>query len=110
MLAALLNVPVTFDDWQTWAFAHDQNHAEMIAAIQQQSGVTLERYQLYPINFDRFGDFLERNQRAHNDINRIININSTDLQDVDPNQREQFIAWVDLHHSETFAMNARLGI
>lgn len=110
MLADLMNVPSTDEDWQIWGLAHELIHQQMIEAIAAAGGGQLQQYQLYPFSTDRMDDFLERNQRAHADINELLNLNSTDLLEVDFEDERERAAWVKIHHQEHFDMAQRLGI
>ena len=62
MLALLLNIPNTDEDWLTWGKHHANDHIEIIEAIAKQKGVNLAQYVLYPIDLSDPG-FLERHQK-----------------------------------------------
>ena len=110
MLSDLLNVPRSALDWQVFGNSHAIEHQNILQAIRGLGGPNLQQYQLYPIYPERIEDFLERNQHAHTDINSVLNLTSTDLQEVDVNDESQLAAWVNLHHNEHYAINQRLGI
>jgi hypothetical protein len=100
MLAYLLNTPTTPQEWSVWSYAHRDQHKQILQAIQTQYNINLAEYPLDPIALDDFADFLNWNQRAHNDFNGVLNAQGSDLQQADltdPNQRE---AWIYLHRRE----------
>lgn len=110
MLADLLNVPETPQDWERWGNSHALNHIAIIQAVRDQLGRQLDQLQLYPFPLDRPEDFLERNQRSHFDVNILLGLTSIDLQDVDLKNRSQLVAWISAHHQSHYDMCSRLGI
>ena len=110
MLADLLNVPQSPTDWQVWGNSHAIEHQNIIQAIAAKGGPSLAQYQLYPIDPSALEYFLERNQHAHSDANAVLGLNSSDLQDLEPANNAQLIAWVQNHHQEHYAINVALGI
>lgn len=110
MLADLLNTPESPLDWQVWSHAHMIEHNNLIAKIAALNGPQLIQYQLDPIRLDFPADFFERNQHAHTDVNSVLNLNSSDLQDVDIKDQQQLIAWIKIHAQEHYDMNAKLGL
>src|ERR1700683_4059733 len=100
MPAYLLNTPVSPQDWSVWSYAHRDQHKQILEAIQAKFGVNLTEYPIDPIALDDFDDFLNWNQRYHNDMNGILGTQGSDLQQAnltDPSQRE---AWIYLHRRE----------
>lgn len=100
MLAYLLNVPSTSQEWETWSWAHRDQHALVRQAIQAVNDVNLPQYPLDPIAFDNFQDFLNWNARAHNDANGVLGTQGSDLTQLDPRDQNQLSAWVYLHNEE----------
>jgi hypothetical protein len=62
--------------------------------------VNLTEYQLYPINFNRFHDFLENNSQAHDDFNSVLGLQSSDIEELDPKDRNKLQAWIYLNFKE----------
>ena len=52
MLAALLNVPQTEEQWRQFSYDHRNSHDKIRAAIQKKFGVNLTDYLVDPINPD----------------------------------------------------------
>lgn len=100
MLVTLLNVPRSPADWQRWSFAHRDSHATIASAVLAQGRGVLPEYQLDPIPDDDVPGWLSRNQQAHNDMNKAIGAQSSDLQDTDFTVPQQLEAWVYLHFLE----------
>ena len=109
MLALLLNVPKTNEDWLTWGKHHANDHIEIIQAIAKKTGSTLAQYVLYPIDLSD-PDFLERHQQTHLDMDNALKVQSANLQDVDLSNEKQKIAWVDANYQEHFDARAALAI
>ena len=110
MLVRLLDAPQNEDDWNSWSFAHRQNHDVIRQAIQAKGGPNLPQAVLDPIPLFAFRDWLERNQRSHNDQNGALGLQSTDLLDLDPRNQQQLSDWVYAHYIEHQNMNLVLGI
>jgi len=110
VLAALLNIPQSDEDWSQWSYANYDCNAQIRAAIKSQFGVDLPEYQLDPINFDDLDTWLSNNQQAHVDFTGVIGQQSNDLLHTDlrdPNQRQ---AWVWLNFKELQGACQRLKI
>lgn len=100
MLALTLNVPATEQDWQRWSFSNKDAVAQIREAIRVQKGVTLPDYKLDPINFSDPSNFLASNQQAHTDFASVLNIQTSDLLEVDLRDRNQLQAWINLNYFE----------
>ena len=109
MLPALENVPQTPEAWAQFSFDHRDSHARISAGIQKVYGIRLIDYQIDPIDLASPGLFLQNNSSLHSDMNAVLNLQSTDLEDVDFTNKEQFIAWVKLHYQEHYNAEALLG-
>lgn len=109
MLALLLNIPNTDEDWLTWGKHHANDHIEIIEAIAKQKGVNLAQYVLYPIDLSDPG-FLERHQQTHLDMDNALGVQSANLQDVDLSDEKQKIAWAYANYQEHFDARSELAI
>ena len=110
MLADLLIAPQNELEWSRWSFAHRDQHNLIRQAIQKLYGVNLPDYQLDPINFADFTSFLDNNQSAHNDMNGVLGLQSSNLEQVDFQNKAQLEAWIYLHRREHEAAAFKLGI
>jgi hypothetical protein len=110
VLAYLLNVPKTPQDWATWSWSHRDQHTQIRQAIQARFATNLTEYPLDPIVLDDFPDFLNWDQRAHNDFNGVLNTQGSDLTQLDPNDPGQLEAWIFLHYQEHFTAAAVLHL
>lgn len=108
MLASLLNVPRTPQEWSLWSFANKDAINTIQAAILDQKGITLTAYPLDPI--DNIEEFLERNQQSHADIMSVLGIQSSDLESVNLKEPRELQAWVYLCHRELYDAAAQLGV
>lgn len=72
--------------------------------------INLTNYIIYPIDQKHLSDFLEANQSLHSDMNGILGLQSSDLQDVDFQNENQKIAWFYTHYQEHFSAERELGI
>lgn len=100
MLAMLLNVPQTDEDWARFSFANYDCLNQIRQAIQTQFNITLPEYQVEPIDFGDIDTFLSNNQQAHIDFTGALRQQSSDLLHTDlrdPNQRQ---AWINLNYFE----------
>lgn len=109
MLAHLLNVPKTPEDWAVWGYAHRDQHQEIRQAIQTRFGVVQTEYPLDPIDLSNIHGFLEWNQQTHNDMNGALNTQGSDLSEVDPKDLNQLQAWIWLHYQEHITAANILG-
>lgn len=110
MIPNLLNIPKNDREWDIWAFNHRDHHRLIRDAIQKQYNRNLIEYQLDPINFNEPESWLERNQQSHNDMNGVLNLQSSDLEGVDFENKSQKAAWIYLHWFEHQSAAIKLGI
>lgn len=110
MLAAILNMPKTQEDWNRWSFDHRVSHDAIRAGITAQFNIDLTDYQLDPIAPNDVVGFLERNSQMHIDMNTVLNLITTDLEDANFNDKNQLQAWLWLHYQEHFNAENKLGI
>jgi hypothetical protein len=110
MLAALLNVPKTDEQWRQFAFDHRNSHDKIRAAILKKYKVELTDYLVDPINPDNIKQFLQNNAALHTDMNSILQSQSSDLLDVKVDDPQQLSAWIDLNYQEHQNAEQLLGI
>lgn len=60
----------------------------------------LPDYVIDPIPREDVKGWLENNQNFHNDMNGQLNLQGSDLQDVDFNDQKQLQSWIFLHYQE----------
>jgi len=70
------------------------------AVAQVKPVVNLAEYQLEPINFDHFQDFLENNSQAHDDFNSVLGLQSSDIEELDPRDANKLQEWIWQNYSE----------
>lgn len=110
MLAALLNVPKTDEQWRQFSYDHRNSHDKIRAAILKKYGVNLTDYQIEPINSDSLQQFLQNNAALHTDMNGVLRSQSSDLLDVDFSKPEQLESWINLNYQEHQNAEQLLGI
>jgi len=111
-LVDLLNVPKTDDDWQNFFFQNRDSHDRIRKAIQSQTSpaVNLTDYVVYPVSQDQIEQFLDNNQSLHSDMNGVLGLQSSDLQDVSFSDENAKIAWFYSHYLEHQSAEIELGI
>jgi len=110
MLAALLNVPQTEEQWQQFSYDHRNSHDKIRAAILKKYGVNLTDYLVDPINLNDLKQFLQNNATLHTDMNAILKSQSADLLDVKLDDPQQVSAWINLNYQEHQNAEQLLGI
>lgn len=113
MLAALFNVPRVPRNpasLNNFSFNNDQEHLHIINAIQDQFGVTLDRYPLDPIPLEDSRGWARRHQIMHNNMNRVLGIQGQDLSSVDFTDERPLEAWIQIHVQEHYKANLYLNI
>ena len=110
MLAALLNVPNSPQDWNVWSFNNRTELTRIRTSIRQKLNVNLPEYQLDPIAFNAVTLWQLWNQQAHQDFNGALQLPSVDLEGADFSDRRQLEAWIWLNYQEVRAAEAALGV
>jgi ABC-type nitrate/sulfonate/bicarbonate transport system substrate-binding protein len=110
MLAALMNVPKTEEQWRQFSYDHRNSHDKIRAAILKKYGVNLVDYQIEPINPDNIRQFLQDNASLHSAMNGVLQSQSSDLLDVDFTDPRQLDSWVNLNYQEHENAEQLLGI
>ena len=110
MIQALENIPRTPDDWSRFSWDHRDSHNRIRAAIKAKFSIDLEDYQIDPVNPNDFEIFLENNSSLHGDMNGVLKLQSSDLEDVNMQDPEQSVAWFRLHYLEHYYAETVLQI
>lgn len=110
MLPVLLTVPKSPEDWNIFSFHHRQSHDLIVRAIFQQTGVSLTDYVIDPIALQQPKEWLIANQQFHEDMDSTLNVQGSNLQDVDFKDERQLQAWIYLHWQEHNTAETLLGI
>lgn len=110
MLANLLAVPVSVQDWVAYSRSHRTSHDLIRAAIQSQFKQNLPEYVLDPIDDKDVVGFLERNQQSHYEAQLAASVYSVNLGSVDFRDPEQLAAWIGLHYKAHESLEDALGI
>lgn len=110
LVAALLEVPRSSQQWARWSQNNRFCCDEINAAILKQYNINLIQYQLDPIPFNNFVQFLENNQAAHTAFNGVLGLQGSDLESVDIRNPAQLEAWVNLVYQELYSARAKLRI
>jgi|SRR5215469_3921898 len=93
-LANLYSIPRSPQDWNNWSFNNADSHRRIIEAIFNKSKLQLNYLITDPIPFQAIEDWLRNHQQMHNEMDSVLNIDSSDLtipQFNDPLQMEIFI-------------------
>lgn len=110
MLAMLLNVPESDEDWSRWSYNNWDANNQIRAAILAQKNIRLASYQIEPIPWDDISLWLENNQQSHIDFTNALGQQSSDLSAVDFKNPDQVKSWVFLNYQELFDASQTLGI
>jgi tyrosyl-tRNA synthetase len=109
----LLSVPNSPEDWEQYSFA-TKNQIDLIrSAILKQKNINLAQYVLYPVDFSTpqgTQDWLQNLSQAHDDFNSVLNLQSSDIEDVDLKDKNQLQSWVNLVYQETYTACSVLQI
>lgn len=110
MLAGLLNIPHSADDWAKWSFNHKLSHDLIRATIKKVYSEDLTDYIVDPIDMRNPHEFLQNNSELHNDMNSVLQLNGTNLQDADLSKPNELAAWINYHYFEHNYAELKLGI
>ncbi len=109
-VSSLINVPKTLREWDSWSFNHKVQHDNINRAILSKKNKVLTSYILDPINQTVPDVFLQNNSQMHIDICSLLNIEGSDLTDVNWQDEKQINNWIYLHWLEHSNFNIALGI
>lgn len=93
-IANLYTIPQDKIDWSQWSFSNADSHRRIIEAIYNKFKISLGYYVVDPIPFESLPDWLRNHQQMHNEMDTILNIDSSDLtipQFQNPRENEVFI-------------------
>lgn len=110
MLAALLNTPKTFEEWQQFARDHRDSHDRIRGAIKSKYNIDLTDYIIEPLSEEGFKQFLQNNASLHTDMNGVLKSQSSDLLDVSFDDLQKLESWINLHYQEHENAEQLLGI
>lgn len=110
MQAILFETPKSEAEWSRWSFSHRDSHQRIIQAIASKGGPSLTQYILDPISMPDFQGFLERNALSHFDMNAAIGAQGAELDELDPRDNNQLVAWIFVHAQEHRSAEERLGL
>ena len=97
-LDQLTEVGWTDDDLQHWSFSHMAEHRDVNRVILQTQGKRIDEYVLDP--FDGTSRALYWHQSMHDQVNKALGFQGYDLLDVDWNDEEAVIQWMNYNASE----------
>jgi hypothetical protein len=92
-LAQILHIPEGKDGLLFWSFSHDQQHQQIVQALNSKFALSLPVYILNPISETDFEGWITRHQQAHNDFNAALNFNGADLSGLDLNDPKKVQAF-----------------
>lgn len=110
MIAELLVVPSDQEEWARWSWHHRSDHEDIIAAIQAQKKIRLNEYQVEPIAWPQFAQWLESNAQMHFDMNQALQLQSSDLDELNPTDKAALTNWIYFHWLEHNTARQALGI
>lgn len=109
-LANIFESPRLEELEDVWAFSNNDNHRQIVAAIKDQTGLTLQDRPLDPMPRENLEFWLQTHQQSHNDFTSILGIEGADLTDLDFKDEKAVRAWTFLHASEHRLAGIILGI
>lgn len=110
MLAALYNVPIDPADLQRFSFHNQDEHILAAEALFRQRGARVQQFVLDPIPANNFSFWLYQHQSSHNEINALLETGGNDLSTLNPDNREELEAWIEIHAAEHAEWCRLLGI
>lgn len=110
MLASLLNIPHTDQDWQFFSWNHRLSHDRIRQKIKTTYGYSLTDYQIDPMDPNAIKDFLQNNAQLHGDMNAALRLPGIDLLDADLTKQNQKVSWFNFHYLEHYYAEQKLGV
>ena len=108
-LNALKNIDFAANMDFAW-FAHFQDHIEIVQAVKRKKSVKLTQYAIFPFNRENVEAILLAHQLYHDDMNGVLKLNGTDLQQVDLQDKTNIAVWTNQNFQEHYSARQALGI
>ena len=119
-LDEISTVPLTQDDVKRWSFAHMANHLDIIRRIYETTQpvapattpppISLNPYPLDPIDTENLGTWLYNHSVMHAQMDLVLGIAGYDLLELDWNDKDQLIEWINFNSDEHIQASKQLGI
>ena len=112
-LAELISTPQTPTQFQSWAFANQAHHRDIIARISATKGVTLQELDAGTLNPDdpsSFAAFLINNSTMHMQMDAALGVAQNNLATVDWQDQAAVAQWIFLHAQEHIRAAQLLGV
>jgi hypothetical protein len=109
-LAPLYTVPRNSQDWSNWSFNNADSHLRVINAVFSKFQLQLPYFSVDPIPWNSLSDWLRNHQQMHNDIDGLLNVDSSDFTLPNFHDEEQMEAFIFSHADEHRSWEDFLGI
>ena len=109
MLAGLMNIPHSNDDWARWSWNHRLSHDRIRQAIKAKYSYNLTDFLIEPMDAKAMQDFLQNNSQLHTDMNATLQLPGINLHDANLSNQNQLEAWINYHYLEHFDAESKLG-
>lgn len=109
-LLSLFSIPKTPDEWRVWSFSNQDSHNRIAEAVHAQKKTILTILALDPIPQSDLAGWLRNHQQMHNEMDSLLNIDSTDLTVPDPSDQRSYSDFVFRHAREHQQAENILGI
>lgn len=112
-LAALIAIPNTEQDLQSWMFANQASHRDINRRVFETRRIKLPEFVVAP--FDpkdqaSLSSFLANNWAMHTIMDQVLGITSNPLNAVNWNDPDALAGWIFTHYTEHQAASRILGI
>lgn len=110
-LAQILHIPEGESGLDFWSFHHDQQHRQIVQALNVRFNLNLSTYVLYPISQHDIQGWLLRHQQAHNDMDAALNYNGADLSSLefDDPRKMRLFEWLNFQEHQNAALQLGLS-
>lgn len=96
-VADIWNMPTTEEELIRWGTLHMIVHRDQNTAIFRRFSIVLPEYWLDPPDFETESVWLLNHQTMHNNIDGVLNVAQFNLLEVDWNDPEERIGWIQSH-------------
>lgn len=93
-IASLFNVPGTEDEMNTWAFSHMADHRDIIRAVRNRYGLSLQEFALDPLPVNNMSTWLYQHQIMHNEMNSVFGLTGFNLVGVDIKNQDSLAGFI----------------